>query len=192
MTLRAGMTALINQVRAMADAGGAEWTLNTGTQDRVFWSDDEIQAVLDRHKTQYVHSQLEGVLSYEGGHGVYKLFRLGDTDIESGTGFALTDVNGAAVSGFVVDYTRGIVTFSADQIGRVLYWDGFSYDLNGAAAEIWREKASHAAQLVDWSSDNHSVKKSQLSAAYLHMAETFGARSKVEGVRTIKIVRDDL
>lgn len=193
MAVRTGMETLIDQVRAYASAGYDEWELTTETRVRTFWSDQEVQDVLDRHKMQHVHSQLEPVLSYEGGVGVYKIFGLGDTDIESGTNFAITDIDGTAIStGFTADYARGLITFTTDQVGKSYFWDGYSYDVNAAAAEIWRAKASHAAEMVDWSSDNHSVKNSQLVAAYTRMADTFATRSKSEGMRTVTITRGDL
>ena len=193
MTVRTGMQTLINTVRGFANAGASEWTIETDSAILTFWDDAEIQKVLDHHKTQHVHSQLEPVVSYEGGVGVYKIHGLGDTDIESGDNFVLSDINGtASTTGFTVDYSRGLVTFTTDQVGKALFWDGYAYDLNAAAAEIWRTKAAHAAEQVDWSSDNHSVKKSQLSAAYLKMADMYSARSKSEGMTTIRIMRGDL
>lgn len=193
MAVRTGMQTLISTVRGYANAGVSEWTIDSDSEILTFWDDLEIQKVLDHHKTQRIHSQLEPVVSYESGVGVYKMFELDEADIESGTNFVLSDVDGTAITtGFTVDYSRGLVTFTTDQVGKALFWDGYVYDLNAAAAEIWRIKAAHAAEQVDWSSDNHSVKKSQLSVSYMKMAEMYSARSKSEAVRTIRIMRGDL
>jgi len=48
------------------------------------------------------------------------------------------------------------------------------------------------AGLVDFSTDGHSVKRSQQAQAYLNMANYYQSRSASEGVTTAKIVRDDL
>ena len=68
----------------------------------------------------------------------------------------------------------------------------YAYDLDAAAADIWRMKAAHATELVDFSTDGHSVKRSQQAQAYLNMAGYYQQRSASEGVTTAKIVRDDL
>ena len=184
---RTGMQTLIDTVRGFANAAPDEWEVSTDSSIVTYWSDDEIQRVLDRHKIQHIHSQLDLVTNSGG-----KLYVLGDTEIEEDDRFELYDGKGTVADGYTVEFGRGIVTFATDQGGKAYYWNGFSYDLNAAAAEIWRAKAAHAADLVDWSSDNHSVKKSQLVTAYTKMADTFAARSKSEGMKVVKIVRDDL
>jgi len=96
------------------------------------------------------------------------------------------------VSGYTMDYARGVATFATDQNGKAFYWSGFAYDLDAAAADIWRMKAAHATELVDFSTDGHSVKRSQQAQQYLTMAGYYQQRSASEGVVTAKIVRDDL
>ena len=130
--------------------------------------------------------------TYESGTPGYKQYLLNATNIESGTAvFKIEDTSGT-VSGYTVDYARGIVTFTADQSGKSFYWSGFAYGLDAAAADIWRMKASHVAGLVDFSTDGHSVKRSQQAQQYLTMANYFQQRSASEGVQTVRIVRDDL
>ena len=189
---RAGMQTLIDTVRGFANAAPDEWEVSTDSSITTYWSDEEIERVLDRHKVEYIHAPLEPVISYSGGSAVVMQYRLGATDIESGTAVFKVEDTAGTVSGYSVDYARGVVTFTADQSGKSFWWSGFAYDLNAAAADIWRMKASHVANLVDFSTDGHSVKRSQQAKQYLDMAGYYQNRSVSEGVTTAKIVRDDL
>jgi len=189
---RTGMQTLIDTVRGFANAAPDEWEVSTDSSIVTYWSDDEIQRVLDRHKQEYIHELMDAQPTYESGSSVYKRYLLGVANVESGTAvFKVEDVSGT-VSGYTADYTRGIVTFSTDQSGKSFYWSGFAYDLYAAAADIWRMKASHVAGLVDFSTDGHSVKRSQQAQQYLNMSQYFQSRSASEGVQTSRIVRDDL
>lgn len=189
---RIGMQSLIETVRGYADAAPDEWTISTDNSFIEYWSDEEIQRVLDRHKVEHIHELMDAQPTYEGGSIVYKQYLLNATNVESGTAVFKIEDSAGTVSGYTVDYTRGIVTFSTDQSGKAFYWSGFAYDLDAAAADIWRMKASHVAGLVDFSTDGHSVKRSQQAQQYLTMANYFQQRSASEGVQTVRIVRDDL
>jgi hypothetical protein len=189
---RAGMQTLIDTVRGFANAAPDEWEVSTDSSIVTYWSDDEIQRVLDRHKQEYIHELMDAQPTYESGSSVYKRYLLGVANVESGTAvFKVEDVSGT-VSGYTADYTRGIVTFSTDQSGKSFYWSGFAYDLYAAAADIWRMKASHVAGLVDFSTDGHSIKRSQQAQQYLNMSQYYQSRSASEGVQTSRIVRNDL
>ena len=183
---------MIDTVRGYANAEPDEWEVTSGSSIVTYWSDEEIQRVLDRHKAEYVHADLEVQPTYSAGSIVYTQYRLGVTDVESGTAVFKVEDTAGTVSGYSVDYARGVVTFTADQSGKSFWWSGFAYDLNAAAADIWRMKASHVANLVDFSTDGHSVKRSQQAKQYLDMAGYYQNRSVSEGVTTAKIVRDDL
>ncbi len=192
MTIRTGMITLVSTARGMANAGTAEWTVAGESSTVSYWSDEEIQRVLDRHKVEYIHADLQPIVTYSGGAIVYTQYRANIGDIESGaTVFKIEDTAGT-VSGYTFDYALGIATFATDQAGKAFWWSGFGYDLNAAAADIWRLKASHAAEMVDWATDGHNVKRSQQVKACLDMATFYQARSFSEAVNTVKIVRNDL
>ena len=188
---RTGMQTLIDTVRGFANADPDEWEVSTDSSIVTYWSDDEIQRVLDRHKVEHIRAPLEPVTSYSGGSAVVLQYRTEIGNIEGGTLFSIEDTSGT-VSGYTVDNTRGVVTFTSDQSGKRYWWNGFAYDLYASAADIWRMKASHVAGLVDFSTDGHSIKRSQQVQQYLNMSQYFQSRSASEGVTTAKIVRDDL
>lgn len=188
---RAGMQTLIDTVRGYANAATDEWTVTTDSSLVEYWSDEEIQRVLDRHKTEYIHEPLEPITSYSSGSAVMLRYSTGVHNLEGGTEFKVEDVSGT-VTPASVDYARGIVTFSTDQSGKSYWWSGYEYDLHAAAADIWRMKASHVAGLVDFSTDGHSIKRSQQAQQYLNMAQYYQQRSTTESVQTARIVRGDL
>lgn len=189
---RTGMQTLIDTVRGYANAAPDEWEVSTDNSLIEYWSDEEIQRVLDRHKQEYIHEPMDAQPTYESGSTVFKQYLLGVGNVESGTAVFKIEDTAGTVTGYTADYTRGIVTFSTDQSGKMFYWSGFAYDLDAAAADIWRMKASHVAGLVDFTTDGHSIKRSQQAQAYLNMAGYYQQRSASEGVQTVRIVRDDL
>lgn len=192
MAIRTGMQQLISTVRAYTNAAEDEWTLETDGGTQVFWDDQQIQNALDRRKTEYIHEVMTPYASYESGAIVYKHYRTGVMDIESGAAVFKIEDTAGTVTGYTMDYARGVASFTADQAGKLLWWSGYAYDLNAAAADIWSMKASHAAELVDWSTDNHSVKRSQAVRSCLDMAAYYADRSAGDAVQTAKLTRDDL
>jgi len=192
MAIRTGMQTLVDTVRGYASAGISEWSIVGDAGTISYWSDVEIQRVLDRHKTEYIHADLDIVESYTGGAIVYKQYRTNVLNIESGTDVFKVEDTAGTVSGYTADYARGIITFSDDQAGKSLWWSGYAYDINASAADIWRMKAAHAAELVDWSTDGHSIKHSQTAEACLKMANFYQNRSPDESVFVTKLTRDDV
>ena len=188
---RTGMQTLIDTVRGFANAAPDEWEVSTDSSIVTYWSDEEIQRVLDRHKVEHIRAPLEPVTSYSGGSAVVLQYRTEIGNIEGSTAFSVEDTSGTVVP-TAIDYARGIVTFSTDQSGKSFYWSGFAYDLYAAAADIWRMKASHVAGLVDFSTDGHSIKRSQQAQQYLDMSLYYQQRSTNGGVQTARIVRGDL
>ena len=189
---RTGMQTLIDTVRGYANAAPDEWEVTSDSSIVTYWDDEEIQRVLDRHKREYIHALLDAQPTYESGSSVFKQYLLGATNVESGTAVFKIEDTAGTVTGYTVDYARGIATFTSDQSGKSFWWSGFAYDLDAAAADIWRIKASRVAGLVDFSTDGHSIKRSQQARAYLDMANFYQSRSAPEGIVTTKIVRDDL
>lgn len=53
------------------------------------------------------------------------------------------------------------ITFNQNQQGKSYFLSGKSYDLNGAAAEIWLRKWANREKYVDLKTDNHQLALSQ-------------------------------
>jgi hypothetical protein len=69
---------------------------------------------------------------------------------------------------------------------------GRSYDIYAAAADIWRRKAAHyASSSFDFSTDNHSIKRSQVYKHCLEMAEHYESMSS-DAIEFTDLFRGDL
>lgn len=172
MTLRAGMTDLVARLRTLTAAGTADYSL-AGT---TYWSDEHLQATLDRHRTDFRDVLLVGESRY---------YVLNHTDIEgTATGadaWALRAADGTdAAASYTLDPPR--LTFDASQGGSAFYADYRAFDMNRAAAEVWYAKAAHAADAFDIRTDNHDLKRGQLRENALRMADYYRGRALPKSV----------
>lgn len=191
---RTGMSALLTEFRGLAEAGSAEYSV-AGTS---YWSDDQLQDVLDIHRRDVIFEPLQmypvqiaggsvGYYDYRSSYGYYEA-TTGGTAI-----LYLQDSTGETIgsSNYTTDARRGQFQFSANQIGTVYYLTGRSYDLNAAAADIWRRKAAHYAPTsFDFSTDNHSIHRSQIYQHCKEMADYFDGNS-ASAVSSVQMIRSD-
>ena len=196
MAARTGMTDLISRLRGMSSAGTADYIVAAIS----YWSDDHLQNVLDAHRLDFYAAELDRITAMESGVVVYKTYRAPYRNLEGGTvNFLLTDFQGtsAGTATYTADYFNGVVTFSTNQAGAAWYLTGHSFDLYAAAAEVWRMKAAHAAETsFDFSTDNHSVKGSNVPMQCLKMADYYERQSmisslNISGSQSILIERSD-
>jgi hypothetical protein len=187
MTARTGMVDLLTELRGMTHAGTADYSVAAVS----YWSDDQLQQVLDRARQDYYRASLAAQETYEGGSVVYKTYFTGVENLEKTTGgttiFWLEDGAGNRVgtAQYSVDYQRGEVTFGENTGGSALYWSGRAYDLNRAAANVWRQKAGHYAGMYTFSTDNHKVEKGALQEHALKMAAYYEQQSSTPVVTTL-------
>lgn len=192
---RTGLSNLITELRGMTEAGTADYAVSGGT----YWSDDHLQDVLDIHRTDVIFEQLSMYpVQVSGGSLSYKDYRSSHGYLEATTGgsaiFYIQDSTGANIgtANYTPDYRRGVFAFSTDQRGSVYYMTGSSYDLDAAAADVWRRKAAHIASTsFDFSTDNHSISRSQIYTHCLEMAEFFESKSS-DVITSIPLFRSDL
>lgn len=168
---------MIERLRGMTEAGTADYTAGT----TVYWSDAALQAVLDDYRNDVRREELTPKLTYGDGGSVFYydyLSRFGNFEqTTGGTAIfyvAVSTGEKAGTANYSVDYQRGVVTFAADQGGTAYFLTGSAYDLNAAAAQVWRQKAAHLAQTaMDFSTDGHRFNRSQLVEHALLMAEKY-------------------
>ena len=187
---RTGMSNLISQLRDYGVAGTNDYTLGTTT----YWTDNQLQTVLDRHKV-FVHREpLVIVDSYDAGTLVYKEYRSQFGNFEETTGgTAIFEIENAVgvtygTANWSADYANGIISFTADTAGTPYYLTGTSYDIYSAAADIWRQKAGHHASGVDFTTDNMTVKRGQLIKNDQDMANYYAGMGRV---KKMSFERDD-
>lgn len=181
------------ELRSMTEAGTADYTINGET----YWDDDTLHNVLDKHREDIYHELLIPVEEVSsGGTAVWKNYYTGYGNLESTSGgtsiFYVQDAAGDTVgtANYSTDYRRGLVAFVQNTGGSTYYFTGRSYDLNAAAADIWRRKASHVANAFSFSTDNHRIDRGKLHDQYIKMAEMYENRGG-NSVTTIQMWRND-
>lgn len=179
------MASRIADLRNLANAGTADYTL-AGVS---YWSDAQLQDILDANQTKIRHAEMQAQESYaSGGSVTYKEYLTYARDWELSP--TIQDGEGTTIAGtaYAFDPINGVVTFTADTAGATRYITGKVYDMNGAAAQVWRRKAAYYANAYDISTDNHSLKRSQLVAQCNMMAAQFEMQA---GAKTICLQRSD-
>jgi hypothetical protein len=192
---RTGMTALLEEVRGMAEAGTSEYTVGT----TLYWNDNSLQDVLDLNRKDFIFAPLTPYpVNTSGGTLNYFEYRFPYGFLEQTSGgttiFYVQDSTGATAgtSLWSADYRRGVVTFSSDTQGTAYYLTGRSYDLNSAAAQVWRKKAAHYAPTsFDFSTDNHSVNREQVYSHCIEMAAFFDGQGS-NSIETVQRERGDV
>lgn len=177
---RLGMIANIQQLRTMAQVGTSEYDL----QGETYFTNDHLQTVLDRHRTDIYQELVEPIVYGDGTTTTYKDYYYKGANAESansGTAiWQLQDTGYVAVgtADYTVDYNARLIRFTASTDGGYHFLTYRTYNMNAAAAEVWRMKAANVAGRFDVRSDNHDLKRSQLTAQYLKMADYYDKLSQ--------------
>ena len=192
---RSGMVDIIAELRTLASCGTADYTVDSTT----YWSDGRLQDILDRHAWTVDAEYMTVAPAYISGAYEYKNYYIGRGWLEQSTGgtaiFIVMDSAGAIVdqADYSVDYNIGLVTFDTDTgIGALYMVTATSYDINAAAAEVWRKKAAHYHSAVDFSTDNHSIKRDQLYQHCLQQIQYFESLILGAGDSADLVRSDDL
>lgn len=168
MAARAGMTNLIARWRRMVS--------DTGT---VAFTDDRAQEILDGERLDFYQEPLtvtpQQVASGSVGYHVYTApFRNLEGTASGTVAFRLYDSLGTVItSGYTLDEQNGRFVFTASQAGSARYLDGRSYDIYGAAADGWRERAGMQAEGYDFRVEGRQYSRSQWFKHCLEMAEYY-------------------
>ncbi len=192
MTIRTGMAELIGQLRAMSDAG----TADTEIAGTAYWTDEQLESMLDRFRTDFRREKLIPRQEFIGGEVLVRDYFTRRANLErddgSGTVWRITDAMGSAVAStaYTVNYDAGVIRFNTDQDGSARYLSGRSYDLYAAASEIWAHKAGHVAAYYDIDADNHHMSRSQYFEHCMNMMTFYRARS--ERLQVVHLVRGDV
>lgn len=189
---RAGMAYLIAETRRLARAGTADFALAGMT----YFSDDDVQSVLDRYRTDVRYKQMRwqpvqvaGSAEYYDAYYSLKWIERAATGNGTTVAFRVENSAGSVMgtSTYSVNYDAGVVSFTSDQRGTVYYLTGRSYNVYHAAAELCRQRAAYEATAFEWSSDNHSVKRNQVYDHYQSLAnelQSKGGATIAQATRT--------
>lgn len=190
------MASLITTVRDLTASGTADYTVGSTT----YWTDDQIEDVLDTMRMDVIEERVEPVASEidSGGTARYYNYQSAYTYYETtdaGTAIFTIRDSGGTVLGtatYTPDYNRGNIVFSTDTTGSARWINGRSYDVHAAAAEIWTRKAGHVADRFDFTADGASFKASQLYDHYMRQASDQIAQSPTGGLINTTMWRDDV
>jgi hypothetical protein len=184
-TARSTMADLIVNLRSLTNAGANEYQV----AGNPFWTDKQLQTVLDRHVTYIRDEILRPFDTLESGGSVsYYDYQSKYRFLESTSGgtsrFTVKNETYAAIgtAAYTVDYPRGLITFGTTTAGLTRYLTGYSYDLNAAAADVWSQKAAHYVTAYDVSTDNHNLRRSQIIQNCLTMAKSYSSGAMVFSV----------
>ena len=157
---RAGMSSLIRRLRAMTNASPVDYEI-AGVP---YWSDAQLQEVLDLYRSDFYDEMLNSVPQMTSG-GTVKYFRYNAPygNLESGTNFSLAlTAGGSVTASYSVDYNAGVLTFTTDQRGTAYFLTGKTYMMESAAADVWDQKAAYYSLSYDVKTDGHDLTRSQL------------------------------
>lgn len=191
MAVRDGMGNLIQQLRENCDAGLSDFEI-AGV---VYWNGEQLQKQLDQQRTDIYREAVYPVESFVNNEAQYLdyYWRFGNAEeAESGSAaWKLEDANGSALGTgqYSIDYDTRHIIFPASTDGSTYYLTYRTFNVNLAAAEVWEKKAANVSSKFDVSTDNHSLKRSQLAAAYGLKAKEF---RKKAGGRAKLMMRSDL
>ena len=184
---RTGMSNPIIKLRSLTEAGSADYTVNAVT----YWTDDQLQTVLDTYRTDVFSETLEPVITYDGsGTANYYDYFCIPGDYEEGTAqFRVTTSLGSAVTP-TINYQAGHLSFGAvNQAGTAYYLTARRFDISAAAADVWRRKAAHVAEAYDFSADGQSMSRSQMKKHFSEMAQMYSGQAQPS---TARLTRDDV
>lgn len=173
MTVRAGMQHLVDELERLVDAGTE-------------WDEDALQDMLDRFKVEFREVQLIATPTRTSPTTVvyydYYLpkalgywFELPQNDTIN-PAFYLTTylfipvLFGTGDGKATYDDDLKKIVFNADTLGYRHYLTVYSYDLYGAAAEIWSQKASARENYINVKTDNHTL---ALDTVYQHCLDRY-------------------
>jgi len=169
MAARTGMSSLISQFRNLV--------ADTGT---VSFTDDRAQQILDNRRFDFYQQPLVVTAQEIEGTVQYFTYAVGYKFLE-GTAtvgaFRLYDSTGeemgAGLTTYEPDFNRGVIVFDEDQRGSARYLDGRSYDLYGAVADGWREKAGMQSGSFDFRVEGRAYSRSQWFKHCFEMARNY-------------------
>jgi len=185
---------LITILRGFTNAGAADYVIGNTS----YFDDNVMQQILDRNRIELREAEMKSMPIYSsGGTVVYKEYKLPVGWLEETKGgtaqFVVSDgignVQGTAL--WSADYENGKVTFVADQTGLTRSVNGFAYDLYAAAADIWHQKAAYYATQIDFSTDNHSIKRGHIVAQCEEMAKRYESKALNGGGTSVDMFRGD-
>jgi hypothetical protein len=172
---------LVEELRRMTAASTNEYKVGT----TAYWSEDHLQAVLDKRVTmRLLQAPIEVITITEfGGAVVAKNGRVeivGTLDTETAE---IVGLDGGPIEGDATVFPNGAIDFTENQLSASPRISGLAYDLNGAAADVLTDWAASVKGGYDVTIDGQALRRSQRHAQLLAQAEAFRSKAVIGSVR---------
>jgi hypothetical protein len=195
MAVRTGVEYLIKLLRGMTNAGTADYTI-AGEE---YWSDDDMADTLDLYRTDVFREQLVQIITNDNsGSAQYFDYFFSNPNAEQHTSgtvlgklrWELENSAGSVIgtADYQVDYQGQYIRFDNSQAGTSYFLNYSHFNLNRAAANIWRRKAAQTADRFHIETDNHNLRRQQIFQHYISMAKMYEAADP----RIITVRRADI
>lgn len=163
--VRDGMVNAIVELRRLTNANVGD----TQILDETYWTDEQLQDILDEYSTEYHHIPLRATqkvvlnntLEYYDYYWPTEVGMWIETPDTSGVFYVQNSVgaNQAFGTAYTVDYRRRKISFVSNTTGGTFYLTCRAFDMNAAAAAVWLAKASHRAHFISVTLDNHRMEE---------------------------------
>jgi len=188
MAARQGMANLIQVVRGYTSVGTADTTAGGTT----WWTDDQLQEVLDKYRYTYKEIELIPMSDYVLGVTTYTEYRIPEylrwlEEDGTASGWAIRTSTGGTAPTYTTNYEARMVEFAADTAGTAYFLSCRTYNVYRAAADVWDQKAAFVAAKIDWESDNHKIKGAQEYQHYQMMAKQYRAMAGATQARFFRV-----
>lgn len=178
--IRDGMIPLVLDLRSLTSTAMGDTTIN----DVVYWSDYQLQVILDKYATRHIDVELIPIPQIESSSTAYYTYSIpSDVSkyIDEST-VQIVDQYGVVASPSETNILQGYVVFAADTSGDPYYIRCTSYNMRMAAARVWLDKASHRSELIDWKAGGQTLSEDQAYQHCMERAAYFAGSAGIAGV----------
>lgn len=188
MSVRPGMADIIAYVRLKTDTRVDETTVNGVS----YWTDQQIQDILDKHRQDARNLELIAYSEYEGGTNVYKRYYFPNTlgewleNSDTPNALEIVDSLGNAAPSYTLDLNGRVVVFDSTTLGKAYYIRARMFNVRNAIADIWLAKAGLRAELINWRAGGQNLAEDQ---EYEHCMQQYELYSNRKGVQFVRLTR---
>lgn len=185
------MQTIILALRELTDANAGDVEVN----GIPYWTDEQLQTVLDQFRTDVIDVPLRSVAMNEAGVTVFKRYyiptivgRWIENDDGTNQIFSVVDTSGNLAPAYTYDSGSRLITFTVSTNGLSYFLRCRFYDIYAAASDVWYKKASQRTALIDWKAGGQSLSEDQ---EYQHCLERGQFYSTKHGITVIRLKRGD-
>lgn len=177
---RDGMAVIISELRRITNTAEGDTIVN----GVAYWTDDQLQDVLDQNGKDVLDVVLTPMSMMESGTLVYRRYYLPEKQLEwyegteSAGAFTVVDAQGNTVdpSLYTLNRARRLIEFTSTTGGTTYYLRARVYDVTLAASQVWFEKAGHRAALIEWKLGLSQLKEDQEYQHCLDMSKHYASK----------------